>query len=248
MIHRRPVQRQPPANGHSGVTISQQPDTAPEGNDTDVPTGPARDVPHQRGPVVDQTPVTPSIGNARARRAWPWIVGVVIAVLLAIIAALAAALLSTTGPAAPAQAPAPAATVPTATPAPPATTTAPLPAAPPAPARAISTRGWQQIAKNPDAHIGESVIVFGHVTQFDATTGTQTFRASVDGVSHRQSYEYETNTILGGAQSTLKDLVQGDLFCAEVVVRGSTYTTTMGGSMTAPLLQVTTVRTTGSGG
>ncbi len=231
------------------MTISQQPDTAPEGNDTDVPTGPVPSVPHQRGPVVDQTPETPSVSRAPARRAWLWIIGAVIAVLLVIIAVLAAALMSTTGQAAPAPAPAPAATVPTATPAPPATTTAPLPVTPPAPARAISTREWQQIAKNPDAHVGESVIVFGHVTQFDATTGTQTFRASVDGVSHRQSYEYETNTILGGGQNTLKDLVQGDLFRAEVVVRGSyTYTTTMGGSMTAPLLSVTAVRATGQAG
>jgi hypothetical protein len=36
------------------------------------------------------------------------------------------------------------------------------------------------------------------VTQFDAATGPTSFRASVDGVRHKQSYEFDTNTFLTG--------------------------------------------------
>jgi hypothetical protein len=166
--------------------------------------------------------------------------------VLVVAAALLVALLMPAAPEPPALSTTPAAPVPTAAPP---TGAISLPAARPAPARAISTREWQQMVKNPDAHVGDSVIVFGHVTQFDAGTGTESFRANVDGVAHRQSYEYDINTMLGGDPAVLENLVQGDLFRAEVVVRGSyTYTTTMGGQTTVPLLWVTAVKATGSAG
>jgi hypothetical protein len=51
------------------------------------------------------------------------------------------------------------------------------PSAPPtpvvlAPAKKITAREWQLIAKDPGSHIGERVTVYGQVTQFDATIGT----------------------------------------------------------------------------
>jgi hypothetical protein len=63
-----------------------------------------------------------------------------------------------------------------------------------------------KIAKDPEAHKGETIIVYGQVRQFDSATGTDSFRASVDGVVHKPSYgyvDYETNTVLtspGGAE------------------------------------------------
>ncbi|MEJ3656437.1 serine/threonine protein kinase [Actinomycetes bacterium KLBMP 9759] len=107
------------------------------------------------------------------------------------------------------------------------------------PHRVLTAREWQVIAKNPDAHIGERLIVHGHVTQFDAATGTSAFRASIDGVRHKQTYEYRTNTVLRGTSDLLTDVVADDQFTAEVTVRGSmTYSTQIGGSATVPLLEV----------
>ncbi|WP_233899187.1 PASTA domain-containing protein [Pseudonocardia dioxanivorans] len=121
---------------------------------------------------------------------------------------------------------------------------------PPLPAKAITAREWALIARSPDAHIGEAVIVYGQVTQFDSATGPAGFRANVDGVAHKVSYgyaDYDTNTILvADTAATLGDLVNKDLFKAEVTVLGSyTYETTMGGSTTVPKLAVQKVTVTG---
>jgi hypothetical protein len=124
------------------------------------------------------------------------------------------------------------------------TTPAPL-----KPAKAINARTWQLIAKDPDAHAGERVVVYGQVTQFDATTGTDNFRANVDGVVHKPEYgyaDYETNTLLSGDEAALKDVVQGDLFKAEVTVAGAkSYDTAIGGNTTAPQLTVTKIDVVG---
>jgi hypothetical protein len=176
------------------------------------------------------------------------ILGVSIVALIGIAAAVAR-----TNDATPAAAAAPTAT-PTRNSAPtytPAATVAPNPAVVTGPPRAITARDWLKIAKDPEAHKGEAVIVYGQVKQFDAAIGVDTFRASVDGVIHKPSYgyvDYETNTVLtspGGA--ALTDLVQDDLFKAEVVVAGSlSYDTQIGGSTTVPLLLVTKITVTGA--
>ncbi|GAA1185585.1 PASTA domain-containing protein [Pseudonocardia alaniniphila] len=120
------------------------------------------------------------------------------------------------------------------------------PAAPPSEShRKLSSRDWLVIAKNPDAHVGERVIVHGRVTQFDAATGTTAFRASVDGVRQKQAYDYDTNTLLGGDAADLEDIVVDDEFTAEVTVMGSlTYKTQIGGSTTVPVLLVQTISRT----
>jgi hypothetical protein len=127
----------------------------------------------------------------------------------------------------------------------PASPAAPPPSAPAEPHRKLSARDWQVIAKNPDAHIGERVIVHGRVTQFDAATGTTAFRASVDGVRQKRAYDYDTNTLLTGDAVDLQDIVVDDEFTAEVMVRGSlTYQTQIGGSTTVPVLLVRTISRT----
>jgi hypothetical protein len=117
---------------------------------------------------------------------------------------------------------------------------------PPVPHREVSARDWQLIAKSPDSHIGERIVLHGHVTQFDAATGLDAFRASVDAVRHSRSYEYDTNTILRGTATQLADVVNGDMFRAEVTVRGSySYETTMGGMLTVPVLGIDAIEVTG---
>jgi hypothetical protein len=117
------------------------------------------------------------------------------------------------------------------------------------PAKAITEREWQLIAKNPDPHIGERVIVYGQVTQFDSATGVTGLRANVGAKAKKASYgwaDYDTNTVLTGTSDQLADVVQGDLFKAEVTVAGSySYQTTMGGTLTAPSLSVTKIDVTG---
>jgi hypothetical protein len=123
----------------------------------------------------------------------------------------------------------------------------PIAPQPTGPARKLSAREWAQIAKSPDQHIGEHVVVYGHVTQFDAVTGTSAFRASLDGIRHRQTYEYDTNAILRARNvGQLDAVVQDDVIRAEVTITGSySYETTMGGTMTAPQMQVEKIEVIG---
>lgn len=210
----------------------------------------AGSVPTQRGlpPAPPQPPRKPRFGLL-AR------IGMIIgaAVLIVIVASVASAAKSSRSSTPPSTAGSTTTTYAAPTPAAVAPTVAPsVPAAPakPAPAKAITARDWAKIAKSPDAHVGESIVVYGQVKQFDAATGTDGFRANVDGVKHPVSYgyaDYETNTVLASASADLSDLVEGDLFRAEVVVSGSvSYETTLGGTMTAPQLNITKITTIGT--
>lgn len=121
---------------------------------------------------------------------------------------------------------------------------APAPPPPPlVPHRVLTTREWALIAKAPDSHIGERVVVYGYITQFDAATGSSGFRARVDGAKRSESYQYDTNTVLSGTATQLADVVQDDMFRAEVTVAGSfSYTTTLGGEMTVPRVTIDTIK------
>ncbi|MFU8874350.1 hypothetical protein [Micromonospora sp. SL4-19] len=124
----------------------------------------------------------------------------------------------------------------------PTTTTPPLKPKPPS-YKTLSARQWKLIAKNPDAHLGEHYVVYGRVTQFDAATGTETFRADVADRRMPDKYDYETNTMLSGSESGLANLVEDDIFRAKVTVLGSySYDTQIGGSTTVPLLQVDSIK------
>lgn len=113
---------------------------------------------------------------------------------------------------------------------------------PPVPHRAITVRDWQLIAKAPDSHVGERVTVYGTVTQFDSATGPSGFRANVDGVKHSKSYDYDTNTVLRGTVPQLSNVVKDDMFRADVTVGGSySYETTLGGTLTAPVLDINSI-------
>lgn len=167
----------------------------------------------------------------KRHRKWPWVVsGLVVFLLLIVVIGAAGS-----------------STTPTTTAA---GTDAHPAAAPATPPKAITAHDWALIAKDPDSHVGEAVIVYGEVTQFDSATGTGEFRANVDGVKHPVSYgfaDYPTNTVLSGDVSALGNLVQGDLFQADAVVAGSvSYQNTMGGSLSAPKLTVLKVTVIGS--
>lgn len=104
----------------------------------------------------------------------------------------------------------------------------------------ISEREWALIAKDPNGSIGKTIIVYGYITQFDAATGLNQFRAEVNGVNNRTSYGLTgDNTFLTGTKELLQSFVAKDYFYAKVIVTGAyTYTTTFNGSLTVPKLEV----------
>ena len=108
--------------------------------------------------------------------------------------------------------------------------------------KAITARTWKLIAKDPGKYAGEAFIVYGAVTQFDAATGAEGFRANIDGVRHVDKWEYSTNTVLSGDSAALADVVEGDLFMAQVLVVGPySYDTQLGGNTTVPQLSVSSI-------
>ena len=85
--------------------------------------------------------------------------------------------------------------------------------------------------------------MYGVVTQFDAATGDDAFRADVGHKNMADSYDYEINTLLNGSTAQLRNLVEDDEFRASVTVMGSfSYDTQIGGSTTVPLLQVDAIK------
>jgi hypothetical protein len=160
-----------------------------------------------RQPTGQQWPPLPPTAVKKRRKKWPWIVGALVVLLLILIFSSAGSGGTTT----------PAGTTSTSG----SQSNAQPAAAPAAPPKAISAHDWAKIAKDPDSHVGEAVVVYGEVTQFDAATGTDSFRANVDGVKHQVSYgfaDYPTNTVLTNDGADLSDLVQGDPFQANAVV------------------------------
>jgi len=109
--------------------------------------------------------------------------------------------------------------------------------------RTLSPREWKLVAKNPDAYVGRTYVVYGVVTQFDAATGDDTFRADVGPRNMAEVWDYETNTLLTGDAERLRDVVEDDEFRAEVTVLGSfSYDTQIGGNTTVPLLRIDRIR------
>lgn len=108
----------------------------------------------------------------------------------------------------------------------------------------IGERDWQLIAKNPDAHLGEKVVLYGKVTQADSVTGDKYIRVSTGA----QPADYYTiNTVAKeGVNGVFANVVEGDLVTMWSRVWGSkTYDTTIGGSTTAPEVKVNVIEVTG---
>ncbi len=119
----------------------------------------------------------------------------------------------------------------------------PTPPPPPPPTyNPVTDSQWQLIQENPDGYVGQTFTVTGTVTQHDANTGADEFRADAGPADNPN-----TNTIFDGSNdgSQVAPLQVGQSFTAEVSVEGSiTYTTTLGGSDTAPELLVVSITQT----
>lgn len=112
--------------------------------------------------------------------------------------------------------------------------------------QATDSRGWQLIAKNPDSHVGEKYVIYGRVTQADSALGSSTIRVNTDG-AQVDYYEMDINTIATAGAASFSEVVEDDLVTMYVVVKGSqTYDTQIGGSTTAPEVEVNVIDVTGS--
>ncbi|VTR07026.1 Uncharacterised protein [Gordonia terrae] len=114
--------------------------------------------------------------------------------------------------------------------------------------RNVTSRDWQLVAKNPDAHKGELYVIYGRVVQADAATGTFQIRVNTDG-QQVDLYDFDINTIVTTGLASFKEVVEDDLVTLWVGVTGSeTYDTTMGGSVTAPKVEANIVEVYGNAG
>ncbi|WP_042376424.1 DUF2510 domain-containing protein [Gordonia alkanivorans] len=114
--------------------------------------------------------------------------------------------------------------------------------------RAVSSRDWQLVAKNPDTHVGELYVIYGRVVQADAATGSTQMRVSTDG-QQVDSYDFDVNTVVTAGLASFSEVVEDDLIAMWVSVDGSvTYDTTMGGSVTAPKVEANIIEVYGNAG
>lgn len=98
-----------------------------------------------------------------------------------------------------------------------------------------SERDWQLVERDPDAYEDEQYVLYGAVTQADASTGDMTIRANTGPTQQSRQYDYDVNTmVLAGNPDVFADVVQGDHVKILVKIVGSmSYDTMIGGSATA---------------
>jgi hypothetical protein len=100
----------------------------------------------------------------------------------------------------------------------------------PQPARTLTTAEWNTIARDPDSHAGERVVVHGTVSQADANTGPDMVLVSA-GPAQTDPYDYSTTVVLRGDVAALSE---GDPVHAEIEINGLLdYDTLIGGSNSA---------------
>lgn len=102
----------------------------------------------------------------------------------------------------------------------------------------LSDRSWAKVTKSPDKYLGKTYVLWACITQFDAATGTDSFRA--DASNKRREYWYEgVNTMFTGTAAQLEDVVTDDIVLMNVKSLGSfSYDTQIGGNTTVPHFEV----------
>lgn len=141
--------------------------------------------------------------------------------------------------------------IPTANPLP---TYTPPPSPPPSPAakpkpkpfsaksyKTVSSRQWALIVKNPAAHRGEKIALYGKVFQLDAATGDDTFLAETDAYKRPldESWMYEHMIVAVATTRMLASVVEDDVLKMYVTIMDDfSYDTQAGGNTTVPLVKV----------
>ena len=111
----------------------------------------------------------------------------------------------------------------------------------------MSDRDWALLVKAPDDYTGRAIQMWACITQFDAATGTDTFRGQANNLQIEYWYSDGDNALFTGTTSQLAPFVQDDVVYLKVVVLGSyTYDTQIGGSTTVPWFSVDEITNKGS--
>lgn len=111
----------------------------------------------------------------------------------------------------------------------------------------LTSREWAQLVKAPDSYTGMGYQLLGCITQFDAATGLDTFRAQASYQNEASWYADGVNAFFNGDEAQLADFVANDVVAMSVVSLGSySYDTQAGGNTTVPLFSVVTIQRKGS--
>jgi hypothetical protein len=111
----------------------------------------------------------------------------------------------------------------------------------------LTSRAWSQLVKAPDNYLGKGYQVWACISQFDAATGTDTFRGEASYKNQEYWYVDSDNAFFSGSTDQLAPFVNDDVVYMKVLSLGSyTYDTQIGGSTTVPLFEVVTISRKGS--
>lgn len=111
-------------------------------------------------------------------------------------------------------------------------------------AEELSARELSLVVKRPDDHVGDVMVVYGNITQFDAATGTCIFRANIAHTNMADTWDYEHNSMFAGGDGDadcelLDDFVTDDEVRITATSLGSfSYDTQIGGNTTVPMFNV----------
>ncbi|MBU8833370.1 hypothetical protein [Mycolicibacterium goodii] len=104
----------------------------------------------------------------------------------------------------------------------------------------LTEREFALLVKDPESRKGERVVIYGKVTQFDAATGNDAFRADTGPLPPDSGERYSQNSVITVVDPrTVADVVEDDYLKMYAVVSGAyTYKTQIGGENTAPLFSL----------
>lgn len=113
----------------------------------------------------------------------------------------------------------------------------------------LTNREFAKVVRRPDEHLGEQVLVFGEVFQFDNLTGPEQMLVYVDGDRDTEGEEfgivnYDHNMLLVAEKARLlDDVVEGDHIAAYITIAGTfDYETVMTAETTVPMATVERVK------
>ncbi|MBM2620687.1 hypothetical protein JIG36_34820 [Actinoplanes sp. LDG1-06] len=105
----------------------------------------------------------------------------------------------------------------------------------------LDARTWLTIVKDPDAHSGDRILIYGRIAQFDAATGADRFLALTGPTPYQDSSVVAA--AFRGNPKLLKNFVKDDLFQANAVVLGTTAYRTLDGVTTkVPDLRIKSIK------
>ncbi|MFJ5698991.1 hypothetical protein [Arthrobacter sp. NPDC093139] len=108
----------------------------------------------------------------------------------------------------------------------------------------LTERDLALLVKTPDSHKGKTIVLYARITQFDAATGSCTFRANISYKKMENSYDYDENSVFQGGDGDancpdLSGFVTDDEVRITATSLGSiSYETQIRGNTTVPAFRV----------